>query len=184
VGRVTSERAPAQQRARDLFLRTGGRNRNGRLPPLVSFYLGRNSIERLLPAEPLNIIYRGAPRSLSLPLFSLPRASSSPLCRRGALFLSRRRITILPLSLSLSLLQLQIYKVGRVTAGSFVSLVMKSGTFNILSRTEQADRPRPLALFPNATFSRLSHGETWRIRTSVNIELIFTYDEWNLCARA
>jgi len=79
VGHVTSERAPAQQRARarDLFLRTGGRNRNRRLPPSVSFYLGRNSIERLLPAEPLNVIYRGT-LSATIPLPPSPPAALLP----------------------------------------------------------------------------------------------------------
>jgi len=183
-------RLRSSARARDLFLRTGGRNRNRRLPPSVSFYLGRNSIERLLPAEPLNVIYRGT-LSATIPLPPLPPRRSSPsLVRPLGRFVAVARFfppvsffvvalqSSLSLSLSLSLLRLQIYKVGRVTTSSFV---MKSGTFNILSRTEQADRPRPLAPFPSATFSWPTW---WRIRTNVYIELMFVYDEWNFtCTR-
>ena len=83
-----------------------------------------NSIERLLPAEPLNTIYCCTLRaSISPPVSSSSRALSLRLSFSSDV--PRRRYDFL--------LRLQIYKVDHVTAGSFVSFVVKSSSFNILS---------------------------------------------------
>jgi len=56
--------------------------------------------------------------------------SSRPLtlCRCGSLFLPTSLVVV-----TIFLLRLQIYKVDHVTTGSFVSFVVKSSSFNILS---------------------------------------------------
>lgn len=106
-----------------LFLQTKGRNHNGRLPPLVSSYLGRiPSNAYFLPS-----LWIQSTAALRVPRFPLIPSSSHALSLRLSFSpdVPRRRYDFL--------LRLQIYKVDHITAGSFVSFVMKSSSFNILS---------------------------------------------------
>lgn len=95
-----------------------------------------NSIERLLPAEPLNTIYsllHSACHDFSLPFPPFFRPLTLTV---AAAFFSSFRLSTLSFSHRYDFfLWLQIYEVD-VTAGSFVSLVMTSRSFNILSCLE------------------------------------------------